>query len=179
MKYALALLLTLSFPTAGQACSLLSAGQLTAVFEKTPALQQRSQLPGRCDYSWARADQQEIRQENRQELKAGANYPYTPAPLWNQVVLERYQVAENAEAAKSALRNLVQAGPPRRFGSPDPLKGHQFEVLSPTQAWDHKRRTLIFVLNTAIYRLHLKVYDLKPAGQKAAAQTLVSSLTTP
>ena len=63
-------------PAQSKACTLLSSDIIMTVFEKTPQLEQRSKLPNRCDYSWARKDQTQIEQKNIAELKQGASTLY-------------------------------------------------------------------------------------------------------
>ncbi len=160
-----------------QACTLLSPTALNSVFEALPGLQQRSQLPGRCDYSWARQDQAQIKQQNAAELKAGASGRYTPARLWQEVVLERYRVLNNESAAVLALNRLVKQGPALKFGSPDPLKNVAFKFMDETSAWSEKQSILLFTRGKALYRLHLRLGDFTPEELKAKAMALREAMT--
>ena len=81
----------------------LPPASVTQVFESTPMLEQRSQLPERCDYSWARENQDQLQAANAASLKQGAGEDTRTTPLWNQLILEQYQSTNSAAAAISAL----------------------------------------------------------------------------
>lgn len=149
------------------------------VFENTPALEQRSQLPGRCDYSWARAQQTQIAEQNAERLKQGAGADTTQASLWHRLQLEVYARTESTSQAKQQFQVLLNEGPPQRYGSPDPLKELQFSPVRPHAAWDKQQSALLFVKGNAIYRLHLQVPGLTPEKTLEKALALSEAVTAP
>ncbi len=149
------------------------------VFENTPALEQRSQLPGRCDYSWARAEQAQIAEQNAERLKQGAGSNPTQAPLWHRLQLEVYAQLESVSQAKSQFQTLLNEGPPQRYGSPDPLQKLQFTQIRPYTAWDKQQSALLFVKDNAIYRLHLQVPGLTPEKTLEKALALSEAVSSP
>lgn len=155
----------------------LNPASITQIFETTPMLEQRSQLPGRCDYSWARQDQPELQGANAASLKQGAGKYTSTAPLWNQLVLEQYQTTVSAAAAIKALQKITRNGPEPKFGSPDPLKGLGFETLSETAAWDKQANVLLFAKGRHLYRLQLKVFSFAPEMLQAKALAVSEALS--
>ncbi len=155
----------------------LNPTSMTQIFESTPMLEQRSQLPGRCDYSWAREDQAQLQAANAASLKQGAGKDTSTTPLWNQVVLEQYQTTSSAAAAVAALQKITRNGPEPKFGSPDPLKGLGFEKISETAAWDKQARVLLFAKGNHLYRLQLKVFSLEPEALQAKALAVSEALS--
>lgn len=142
------------------------------VFEGTPALEQRSQLPGRCDYSWARDNQEQIAASNADQLKQGAGVNQALSPLWHRLQLDLYTQAETPAQARIQFKQLISTGPTPGFGSPDPLQGLNFESLRPEAAWDKQQHALLFVKGRSIYRLHLQVPGLTPEKIREKALAL-------
>ena len=155
----------------------LNANLISQTFEQVEQLEQRSQLTGRCDYSWARKNQQELESQNAEQLRQGVQASQQLAPLWNRLVLEQYRRAENPNQAEVLFNQLISQGPPARFGSPDPLKGLAFKKLDRHSAWDESNKALLFVKGAQIYRLHLQVFGLDTDELKAKAQTLSKAVS--
>ena len=156
----------------------LDAASITQIFETTPLLEQRSEVSSRCDYSWARAKQNQLKEANAESLKRGAGKDTSTTPLWNQLVLEHYRATANKAAALTTLQSLVSQGPAPQFGSPDPLQGLGFEFLSTTAAWDKQANVLLFAKGKHLYRLQLKVFALEPEELKTKALAVSEALRT-
>lgn len=154
----------------------ISPAQITQIFESTPMLEQRSELSDRCDYSWARDNQDQLKATNAETLKRGAGKDTNTTPLWNQLILEHYQTTNSEAAALAALKKMVNEGPAPKFGSPDPLTGLGFKPISANAAWDKQANVLLFAKGKHLYRLQLKIFTLKPEELQIKALAVSEAL---
>lgn len=143
----------------------LEASSITQIFETTPLLEQRSKVSDRCDFSWARAQQNQLKE-------------ISTTPLWNQLVLEHYRASHNEAEALKALQDILSNGPAPKFGSPDPLQGLGFEKLSATAAWDKQTKVLLFAKGKHLYRLQLKVFGFEPEELQSKALAVSQAIQT-
>ncbi len=120
-----------------QACELLTEADLRAILPENEQvltqLQQRSEVAERCQFSWQKANAETIQAQNDEALKNRnrRNQPaYAPAPVYNRLEAERYFKGADLAAAKLKFLEYTLQDLPQTYGSPDPLAGSTWELLS-------------------------------------------------
>lgn len=157
--------------SASGACELISPADLQAAVQQTEALEQRSQLPGVCRYSWRKADWEAIEAANQEQLKnlSRSSEGYQPGSIWARLEVEVYFAGESTEQAMQRYSNTLAGDLPRSYGSPDPTASARFEKVAAHQAWSAANRQLLVHKGPRVYLLQL---DVHPEADKDKALAL-------
>lgn len=163
--------------SASWACELISTAQLQQVIENPSELEQNSQLPQLCRYSWRKTDWETIEASNQQQLKelSRSNTGYQPVSIWARLEIEVYFEAENSAQAQTRFQEALTGQQPRQFGSPDPTAQARFKSLDSQQAWSAEQRQLLVHKGKRLYLLKIEI-ESDPDQDKALALKLATQL---
>ncbi|PIQ25571.1 hypothetical protein COW36_21245 [bacterium (Candidatus Blackallbacteria) CG17_big_fil_post_rev_8_21_14_2_50_48_46] len=183
-------------PLAAQAqerdCGLLNAGQIHSLVKKAEAIQQTSQVKGRCHFEWPKASAEQIKAENEARLRASmqrGGAAYQPLATWASLDLEIRGEYASAEEAIAAYLALLAGGVESGYGSPDPLAGQLFKAEKPPAkapakpakpnqknapvfkaAWNAHNQTLLFQRGRFIFVLKLDIEASPEKNHELALQ---------
>ena len=157
--------------SASGACELISPADLQAAVQQTEALEQRSQLPGVCRYSWRKADWEALEAANQEQLKnlSRSSAGYQPTSIWARLEVEVYFQGESTDQAQQRYSNTLAGDLPKSYGSPDQTASARFEKVAENQAWSAANRQLLVHKGQRIYLLQL---DVHPEADKDKALAL-------
>ncbi len=163
------LALFLAQPTPLQAqtagCGLLSETQLAGLLPEAQAIQQLSQVPGRCVFEWRKTNADELEKQNQERLRSSmqrGGSPYQPVSGWSKISLEIRQKFSTQAEAQAAFKQEAAGQREARFGSPDALGDQAFEVLKNDKslmAWNGESKTLLFQSGLYLFVLSLDVAE--------------------
>jgi len=146
-------------------CGLLNEAQLAGVLPEAQAIQQLSQVPGRCVFEWRKANAEELEKQNQERLRSSmqrGGSPYQPVTTWGKLSLEIRQKLATQAQAQAAFKQEAAGQRDTGFGSPDALGDQAFEVLKNDKslmAWNGQSKTLLFQSGLYLLVLSLDVAD--------------------
>jgi len=163
--------------TASLACELLPTAAVQQAVGETPELEQRSQLPHRCSYSWRKANAAELEAQNQAQLRelSRRDQGYQPVSLWARLEAEVYFTAPSAEAARERFERTLRGDLPQRFGSPDLTDQSQFKSVDAQSAWSASNQQLLVLKGLKLYLLSVQV-EAETDKNRELALKLVAGL---
>lgn len=177
--------LTGGISASAQACDLLSEADIRAILpdnqQVLAQLQQRSEVADRCQFSWQKANIEALQQQNDEALKNQyrRNQPtYEPKPVYNRLEAERYFKGKDLAAAKTKFLEYTLQDLPKTYGSPDPLAGSTWELLSlgsAQAAWSKVGQRLLVQHKENIYLISVLI-QTEPEQNKELALKLAERL---
>ena len=168
-----------------EACELLSEADIRAILPENEQvlkqLQQRSEIADRCQFSWQKPNAETIQAQNDEALKNRyrRNQPeYDPAPVYNRLEAERYFKGDNPAAASLKFKEYTLQDLPQTYGSPDPLEGSTWEMLtlgSASAAWSKVGQRLMVQHKENIYLISVLI-NAEPEKNREMALKLAERL---